>query len=451
MSSIGDVPPSLTTPLDLTQLSDTEIEKKAEKYADYSKFSKDHIESYLKLLRAGDIELTQTHLDRLLAGKPILTPSNVDFDSLRGTFITMQKEATSGKTNTWFAGHHLVSFAINMTEMTMVLRDMRSMEAEMSAVMTVHMMALAKSLGALQKAISQAEAWKHIANAVAAGTALIGAVVSASLTAKAARTSKRYKMGEKHATDKLAKSKENPKVEKKRTDLLNKKALSKYGKYYDNKDKNKRISDKQKAKLDKTIDHDAIQKQAQKDAHAEYKVEAKETLRTDGGLTKEEADVKIDKVTIDKKAKDMAAKETRTEIGVRINKERTTNNKKALVGKELNKKIDKEVWNKYVPSGKQGDIENTLTQQMNTYAMLSNTVFTKAGEIGSGSVSASMELLIGRDKEALQILEQVKDALRSLKQKMDEDFSGQSQEIDKLLQALSQAFSSDMQAHRLQA
>lgn len=177
--------PQLNVPLDLSTLSEAELQSHAAtiaKVAPY--FTEDEIVDQLTFLKEHGIALEQKNIDNLIAGEPVLTPPEVaDF-----VFSSIELDGVDGP-NYWLSPSPLVAFVTTYLALQDALSDMKVVEAQMLADSLALSWELAKETADMIIKIAEAERNMHIASAVA------GAITAVFSVASFARAVKMRKQG----------------------------------------------------------------------------------------------------------------------------------------------------------------------------------------------------------------------------------------------------------------
>jgi hypothetical protein len=177
--------PQLNVPLDLSTLSDTELQNEAAVIAKATPFfTEDQIVDQLTFLKENGIALEQKNIDNLVAGNPILTPPDIaDY-----IFSAAALDSVDGP-NYWLSPTPLVAFVVIYLNLQAELSKMKVVEAQMLADSIALSAELAKETAEIIIKVAEAERAMHIASAVA------GAITAVASIASFARASKLRSQG----------------------------------------------------------------------------------------------------------------------------------------------------------------------------------------------------------------------------------------------------------------
>ena len=165
--------PQLNAPLDLTALTDQQLQDEAAALAKTTPyFTQDQIMDQLTFLKEHGISLEQNNIDNLVAGNPILTAPDIEQTVFPQTLAT----GTTG--NYWLSPNPLVTFMITYLSLLSELQREKLSEAKLMVQSIQMSYDLAKDSADLTIKSANAERDMDIAAAVAGAITVVASVAS---------------------------------------------------------------------------------------------------------------------------------------------------------------------------------------------------------------------------------------------------------------------------------
>lgn len=165
--------PVLSAPIDLSQVSHSEIEQAADTLIqEGSPFTKDELISQLTYMKDHGITLQQKNIDNVLSGDPILSSPEI-------LTIGLDELNEIVAANPWMEANPFATFVINFLELSALMSKIKLDEALTHIAGSINMiMSMAQDQAELIMDSAEAEAMMHFASAAAAAAG--GAFMAAS-------------------------------------------------------------------------------------------------------------------------------------------------------------------------------------------------------------------------------------------------------------------------------